>query len=272
MVNRLTTRTSDSTAERAPRPALRAARRAARRALWTNRALVLARRGELAAAERSYTRTLRAAREKFEAAETERLDALRRGRETIASLRRGRKLADCDGLTLYDDRIELPRTTVAMSPDVSAIVGPPSALSMARPAAIARLGAGKDERRLIDDLAAASDRAAYLLIEAGATVCVWHCGASEDAAREFAARINVAALNTEHARRELRAAIREAEAELWRVDAEHEQRALLALSLYQERRDDTQAVERARDDLKAALEGGEEIERLRAGLVQLASD
>jgi len=256
----------------APRPALRAARRAVRKAVWRNRALVLARRGELAAAERAYARSLRAAREEFDRAEAARLEALKQGRAAIEALRRGRVVATLGRVTLYEDRIELPRATIAMTAEVSAIAGPPSMLSAARAAAIVRLGTDKDDRRLLDDLASGSDGASYLLIEAGPTVTVSRCGGPEEAAREFAARVNVAALNVEHSQRERRTGIREAEQQLWRIDAQHEQVALEALESYQLRRADTQAVERARRELAAALAGGEEIEQLRAGLVQLAGE
>jgi hypothetical protein len=257
---------------REQRPALRAARRAVRRAMWRNRALVLARRGELAAAERAYARSVRAARARFEAAEKARLDALQQGRAAVEALRAGRKLATFGRLSLYPDRLELPHGAVALSPEVTAVVGVPSMLAAARPEAILRLGATKDERRLLKDLASAPQRTPYLFIESRSVVAAWRCAGEEEAAEEFAARVNVAALNAEQAQRDLREHLRSAEQELWRLDAEFERAALEAFTAYQERRADTQAVDRARRELDAALGGGEEIERLRAGLVRLASE
>lgn len=258
-------------AAREPRPALRVARRAVRRARWRNQALVLARRGELAAAQRAYARSVRAARATFEAAEAERLEALKRGREAIEALRQGRKLATFGPLALYSDRLELPQATVALSPAVTALVGPPAMLAAARTDAMRRLGPGKEERKLERDLAAGK-REPYLLIESDSVAAACRCAGREEEAREFASLVNIAALNAEKAQRQLREEIRRAEQELWRIDAELERAALAAFAAYQERRADTQAIDRARRELEAALRGGEELERLQAGLVQLASE
>jgi hypothetical protein len=243
-----------------------------RRAGWTGRALVLARRGELVAAERAYARGLRLARDDYEAAQAARLAALRRGKAAIETLRRGRKLGSYGRVVLFDDRIELPRATIGLSRELTAIVGSAPTLAAARPAAIARLDSGKEERRLLRDISSGSEAATYLLIEGSSLAAVGRCGEDVEAAREFAARVNVAALNVEQAQRELRLTILDAERELLDQDERHEHVVMHALRRYQERRDDTRGVERARRELEAALEGAEEVERLRAGLIRLASD
>jgi hypothetical protein len=246
-----------------PRPALDDARAALRRAEWTHRALVVARKAQVARAERDHQRAVRRAAAELSAADAARAEAVARRREAIEALRRGTRLASYGELVLYDDRLEAPGATLALSRELSALVDTAPHLSAARPAALARLGPGRAPRRLLSDLAAGRQSRHYLLLDSPAFATVVECRGDPEEARAFAAQVSVAALNADRLQEERRRAIRHAERELETADQELARQVLEAFRRLQEARSDASGVERAKAWLELAEEDTAEIERLR---------
>lgn len=256
-------------AEQAHEQALKSARLALKQAERAHTARVKERRKALVAAEKAHARSV--AEAERELAEAARSDdpALRRAQQAVAEARRGRELTRLGELVLYDDRIETPEGTVELSPGVRAIVDAPGNL-VQRELAIGRTGV--EAAAALAALQARARRSRdepVILVEAPALFSIRPCEHDADAAREFARRVNVAALNAADVVAGRAGAVAEADATLVELRARRAAAVAAAEWSLERAEQDTAAIEEARNGLADAEADTAEIEASRTALEAL---
>ena len=182
---------------------------------------------------------------------------------------RGRELTRLGELVLYDDRIETADGDGRALPGVRAIVDAPGNL-VQRELAIGR--AGVDAAAALAALQARVRRSRdepVILVETPAFFSVRACDRDADAAREFARRVNVAALNAADVVAGRAGAVAEADATLVELRARRVAAMAAAEWSLERAEQDTGAIEEARRELAEAEADTSEIAGSRAALEAL---
>ena len=200
------------------------ARRALHEAEKAYAATIRERRRELVAAEREHERAVRQARDELMRVEGERARRMQEARQRLASVQAAlapRHLGSYGRVVLFEDRIVTPDGEAALLPGVTAMVDTAAILAVRRRAALSRLAAGSMVDGLLPAARPHDAHKLYLLVETHEFASVVPCRrADADRVSEFAARVNVAALNAPRLARERADGVRGAERELELIEAD----------------------------------------------------
>lgn len=248
--------------------ALKEARRALRKAEKAYASRVKERRRALAGAGRAHRRAVREAARELRAAERSRKAPIHRAEEELAHARTGQELARYGPFALFEDRIETPEGEVPVSRGIKAIVDTAHHL-LQREQAVARLDtrpADLGALRALERRARRPRRDLHLLLETPRFVSVAPCKRQDARAREFAQRVNVAALNAATFARGRHEAIADAERALAQLREECAAAVERAKRKLGDVEADTAAVEEARRALAEAEAATAEIETRRSAL------
>lgn len=213
-------------------------------------------RKQLRDAERAHERAVAAAQAELSRRrkEQERRIAVSRKRyESIRTTLAPMEIARFGKTILYEDRIVTKQGEALLQRGVTAIADTAAKIAIARPGAVARLAAsGAVDGRAFRTVQGYDARRFYLLLEAPELVALLSCRkADEQNARDFAARVNVAALNARRIGREREDTLAEAQHEL--DAAESQQEAVVAADNEVARlMADTEAIDLARTRLEEA--------------------
>lgn len=245
------------------------AKRELRKAEKAHASRVRERRRALARARRAHARAVREAARELRAAERSGEAPIHRAEEEVAHARVGHELARYGPFALFEDRIETPEGEVPVSRGIKAIVDTAHDLLL-REHAIGRFGAADlAALRVLERRTGRSRQGLYLLLETPRFVSVASCKREAARAREFAQRVNVAALNAAAGAGGRHEAVAEAE----RALAQLRERRAAAVERAQRRladmEADTAAVEEARKALTEVEADTAEIETRRSALRSL---
>jgi hypothetical protein len=188
-------------------------------------------RKELREAEREHERVVRDAESELGRRKQEREQRIQHAQKRYDSIRATlapMEVARFGKTVLYEDRVVSKQGEALLQRGVTALADTAARIAIARPGAVARLAAsGTVNGRAFRSVQGYDARRFYLLIEAPELVALLPCRAGdESAAKEFATRINVAALNARRIEREREETIGDAQHEL--DSAESQQDAVLS--------------------------------------------
>lgn len=222
-------------------------------------ARVKACRKQLREAEREHERAVRQAQAEIERRRKERaqrIDQAQKRYDSIRATLAPMEVARFGKSVLYEDRVVTKQGEALLQRGVTALADTAAKIAIARPGAVARLAAsGTVNGRAFRSVQGYDARRFYLLIEAPELVALLPCRAGdEEAARDFAARVNVAALNARRIEREREETL---------GDAQHE---LDAAESHQD------AVAAADDELARIVADTEAIDLARARLEEAEAD
>jgi hypothetical protein len=229
-------------------------------------------RKQLRDAERAHQRAVGVAQDEVDLRRKEREQRVRQAQKRYESIRATlapMEISRFGKSVLYEDRIVTKHGEALLDRGVTALADTAARIAIARPGAVARLAAaGAVNGRAFRTAQGYDARRFYLLVEAPELVALLPCrNADEQAARDFAARVNVAALNARRidcerdealgdAQRELDVAeayqdvVQSADDEVIRVMAETE--AIdLARGRLEEAEADTEAIDAQREQVAA---------------------
>ena len=238
---------------------LKEAKKALASAQKTHSTTVKGIRKELREAEREHERAVRAAQNELEARRkerTQRIQGAKKRYDSIRSTLAPMETARFGKSVLYEDRVVTKQGEALLQRGITALADTAAKITISRPGAVARLAAsGAVNGRAFRSAQGYDARRFYLLIEAPELVALLPCRAGdEQAAKEFAARVNVAALNARRIEREREETLGDARHEL--DAAESHQDAVLA----------------ADDALARAVANTEAIDLARARLAEAEAD
>ncbi len=151
---------------------------------------------------------------------------------------------------LYEDRVVTKQGEALLQRGVTALADTAAKIAISRPGAVARLAAsGAVNGRAFRSAQGYDARRFYLLVEAPELVALLPCRAGdEQAAKDFAARVNVAALNARRIEREREETLGDAQHEL---DAAESQQIDVARGRLEDAEADTGPVETLRETVGA---------------------
>ena len=216
-------------------------------------------RKQLRDTERAHQRAVRAAQGELDLRRKEREQRVRQAQKRYESIRATlapMEIARFGKSVLYEDRIITKHGEALLDRGVTALADTAARIAIARPGAVARLAAtGAVNGRAFRTAQGYDARRFYLLVEAPELVALLPCrNADEQAARDFAARVNVAALNARRIDRERDEALGDA------------QRELDAAEAYQD------VVQAADDEVARVMADTEAIDLARGRLEEVEAD
>lgn len=219
-------------------------------------ARVKAIRKELREAEREHERAVRAAEVELARRKKEREQRIQHAQKRYESIRATlapMEVARFGKSVLYEDRVVTKQGEALLQRGVTALADTAAKIAIARPGAVARLAAsGTVNGRAFRSVQGYDARRFYLLIEAPELVALLPCRAGdEQAAKDFAARVNVAALNARRIEREREETLGDAQHELDAAES-HQDAVLAADDELARAVADTEAIDIARSRLEEA--------------------
>ena len=217
---------------------------------------VKAARKKLREAEREHERAVRAAQAELERRKKERAQRIEQAKKRYDSIRATlapMEIARFGKSVLYEDRVVTKQGEALLQRGVTALADTAAKIAIARPGAVARLAAsGTVNGRAFRSAQGYDARRFYLLIEAPELVALLSCRAGdEQAAKDFAARVNVAALNARRIEREREETLGDAQHELDAAEA-HQDAVVAADEELACATADTGAIDLARSQLEEA--------------------
>ena len=233
-------------------------------------------RKELREAEREHERGVRVSEAELVRRQKEREQRIgnaKRRYDSIRSTLAPMQTARFGKSVLYEDRVVTKQGEALLQRGVTALADTAARIAIARPGAVARLAAsGAVNGRAFRSAQGYDARRFYLLIEAPELVALLPCRAGdEEEAREFATRVNVAALNARRIEREREETLGDAQHELGA--AESQQDSVLAADDELARAiADTGAIDLARTRLEETEGDTEAIDLQRALVVTLEQE
>ena len=233
-------------------------------------------RKELRDAEREHERAVRASQAELDRRgkeRTQRIESAQKRYDSIRATLAPMETARFGKSVLYEDRVVTKQGEALLQRGVTALADTAAKIAIARPGAVARLAAsGTVNGRAFRSAQGYDARRFYLLIEAPELVALLPCRAGdEQAAKEFAARVNVAALNARRIEREREETLGDAQHELDAAES-HQDAVLAADDELARVVADTDAITLARTRLEEAEADTEAIETHRARVVELEQD
>jgi hypothetical protein len=176
-------------------------------------------RKQLRDAERAHQRAVGVAQDEVDLRRKEREQRVRQAQKRYESIRATlapMEISRFGKSVLYEDRIVTKHGEALLDRGVTALADTAARIAIARPGAVARLAAtGAVNGRAFRTAQGYDARRFYLLVEAPELVALLPCrNADEQTARDFAARVNVAALNARRIDRERDEALGDAQREL----------------------------------------------------------
>jgi len=224
-------------------------------------------RKQLRDTERTHQRAVGDAQDELDVRCKEREQRVRQAQKRYESIRATlapMEIARFGKSVLYEDRIVTKQGEALLDRGVTALADTAARIAIARPGAVARLAAtGAVNGRAFRTVQGYDARRFYLLVEAPELVDLLPFrNADEQAARDFAARVNVAALNARRIDRERDEALGEAQRELDLAEA-YQDVVQAADDEVARVRADTEAIDLVRGRLEEVEAGTEEIDALR---------
>jgi hypothetical protein len=273
-LSELLPREPPSPEEKARRSAVKQAKQQLRDARKAHSARVKECRKILAEAQREHKRGVRAAERALEEARRLDEDVIREAEAKRRLAGERELLASWGPLVLYDDRVEAPEGVAALARDTRAVVDIAENL-VVRERAMARL-AGEAPLAVLRRLEGRGGRGRsrlFIALETNRFVSVVPCDKGDpDEVREFARRVNVAALNVEELAQGRAEAIALAERALSRLTARRAAAVDEAERVLAAAEDDTTAIDAAQRALAAAEADTDEVERREAALRAIEAD
>ncbi len=233
-------------------------------------------RKQLRDAERGHERAVAAAQSELARRRKEQEQRVKQARKRYESMRSTlapMEIARFGKSILYEDRIVTKQGEALLQRGVTAVADTAAKIAIARPVAVARLAAsGEVNGRAFRAVQGYDARRFYLLVEAPELVTLISCrNADEQAAREFAERVNVAALNARRIDREREETLGDAQHEL--DAAETQQDAVVAADNEVARlMADTEAIDLARSRLEEAEADTVAIDAQRDRIAELEAE